>query len=375
MRVVKQEATISTNPEKSDFLTEEGYYTWMDRLEQVRQDPRLEFSVLEMLNLWDLEHPLMSDEHLNSRSRNARKQANNPDFQTTMNLVVRIIEARALLPDSKGRGRNCIAVIEYPQPNGDKSRFETGVVENTLDPMWNQQITLTVNNLMDPITVTVYHRKEKSGLFGDDVRDEFVGCKKLNVQELVSQCAKNGFVDEWYKLNNVDGKDKFRKMPVSGEIRIETEMGGTMDVETFEDNEHLPPALRSLKEIHHRMIKHKVNLKKLFCFLLQCIVRMDICIPETKDITKIPMKKTPYSLTKYGDYILKQFAALWSITDVFRKMKYLDVVFAYFKRQRLHAHALILAYRSLHEGIWRKGTIWLPNYEVIQAFYSFFDCL
>lgn len=145
-----------------------------------------------MLQLWDLDHPLLSEDHIkkSTLSNSAPAQFTPPAFATTVNLVLRIIEARGLPLDSKGRGRNCVVVVEYNPTTGsaaskgkssaavndsEKLRFETNVEMNTVTPMWNQQITLTVHNLSDPVTVVLFHRKEKSGLFGEEVKDEFLG--------------------------------------------------------------------------------------------------------------------------------------------------------------------------------------------------------
>lgn len=367
-RTLKNIGMVAEPPTKQDFLTEEGYYSWMDRTEQIGEDPRLALCVSEMILLWDLDHPFMDESHLQTKSQ---KAAVSKPFQTTLNLVVRIIEARGLLRDSKNRNPNCLTVIEYPQQNlGDKGRFETAVVMDTTTPMWDQQITLTVNNLMDPIQVTVFQRKEKSGIFGDDVRDDFLGCIKLNVQELISASAKNGFIDQWYQLNNTDCKDKYRNRQVAGEIRIEVEMGGVIGEQGAAlDDMNVPQELRQLKELQHRLITYKVNLKTVYYLLISAVVQLDLCIPEGKDITKVNMSKVPYRLSEEGEFVLRQFTKVWSITDVFKKMKFLECIFEFYKRQRLHASALTVAFKSLHEGIWRKGTIWLPNYEVSSFFW------
>ena len=308
----------------------------------------------------------MSEEHLR------KKEVSHfvaPTFATTVNLVIRIVEARGIPRDHKDRGRNCVAVIEFPKngTSGELSRFETCVVPNTTDPDWNQQITLTVHNLADSVTVTVFHRKEKSGLFGDDIKDEFLGAIRLRVQDLVTNTVKNGFIDEWVPLNNQDCKEKYRNKPVTGEIRVEAEMGGILNEQNApgkEDDPTFPADLRKLKEIQHRLITYKVNLKSLYTILCEAVVLLDVSIPPGAELSRIKVKTLSWSLCKKSLFVLNQFGDLWTISDVFRKMKYLELVFKKYQEQTVHCRVVTAAYKTLYEGVWKRGTIWLPHYDV-----------
>lgn len=196
-----------------------------------------------------------------------------------------------------------------------------------------------------------------------------LGCTKLRVQELVTGAVKNGFVDEWLPLNNTDYKDKYRKQSVSGELHIEVEMGGIIsDTDgtgpSASADLAIPMELQQLKDLEHRLITYKVNLKSIYSLLLEAVVLLDLCVASGKDLSKIRVKDQAWFLSREGVLILRQFSQVWTISDVFRKMKYLECVFRKYKEQRLHARVVTAAYKNLYEGIWKRGSIWLPNYEV-----------
>jgi hypothetical protein len=200
-----------------------------------------------------------------------------------------------------------------------------------------------------------------------------LGCIKLDVGTLVSETAKNGFVDRWYKLNNTDsGKDKHKKISVQGEIRIEVEMGGilndsskdTSDVKADPELQPLLNDLEQLNKIQHRLITYKINLKSLYRILIDALIEMDLCVKDGQEIHMLKEDDLHWGLSKDADSILKEFANVWVISDAFRKMKLLESIFHNYKEERIHGRALLAAYKSLYEGIFKRNTVWLPNYEV-----------
>jgi hypothetical protein len=158
--------TSSDIPSKSDFLTEEGYYRYLEETENQGEEPRFEPLLAEMIRLWDIRHPLMSEDHLKpktSSNANDSQASIRKAPQTTVNLVVRVIQAKGL-PQPKDGIRNCFAAIEYPMVDseeGKKKRYETQVCPQSMNPSWDQHITLTVKSLMQPVLVTLYDQTSK----------------------------------------------------------------------------------------------------------------------------------------------------------------------------------------------------------------------
>lgn len=358
---------------KDDFLTEDGYYNWVDSFGTTGFEP----FIVKMLNLWDIRYPLMSEDHLKSKNSGTpgTSQINRtlPAFETTVNLVLRVIEARNLKSDSKGRGRNTFALIKYSnmaaissKSNQGELRYETNIVKSSCDPYWNQEITLTINNLIDPISISVFGLKEKTGLLKGDVKEDFLGSYTLNVQNIISKAAKSGFVNEWFALEDPSGK--YKSKTIGGDIHLEVELAGIsesdkQDAFLDKDNFSYPKELRDLKSLQHRLFTDKVKLKAMYTALLKAIINLEICSSSTETVFSRPIRKTPHRLSSESNMVLGEFARVWMICPMFRKMKYLQFAFNGYKSERIHARSLLQAYRDLYEDVFKHKKIWLPDYE------------
>lgn len=366
----KLEQDLPVEPSKEEFLTADGYYSWLDKCEEIGQDKRLSSVLISMLELWNTDYRLMNDEHIRKKKEKLKIPVKQNNNSTTVNLVVRVLKAKDLKPGSKGKGRNCFAVIEYPKPDGRPGRYETETKSNTLTPEWIEEVTLTVTNLSTPILVSIYHVKEKTGFLGGGEKQEFLGNVALNVQKLVSETVKSGFTVDWYSLNNKDtGLKEHMKQDVQGDVKIEVEMAGITEeaespgAESGHEMSEQELDIKRLRNIQSKLISHKVDLKKLYKVLIEAVVQFDLCIPHDQNILEIKIEDLHWSLTEPGSTVLDEFSRVWVIGTVARKMLYLDTVFEKFKQQRVHSRALLASYRSLYESVWKKKTAWLPEYE------------
>jgi hypothetical protein len=156
-------------------------------------------------------------------------------------------------------------------------------------------------------------------------------------------------------------------------------MGGIEDQQTHQEKElgtkpgkdedlAIDKSLKRLREIHHVLIQYKVNLKSLFAILIRAVITLDV----VREIQNIKIEDLPFALGRRSQYTLQQFAKVWLVGNSYEKMKYMEIAFDKYKEQKIHARALLASYESLYDGVWKKGTIWLPNYEVLYFWFVFF---
>lgn len=181
-----------TNPEKSNFQTEDGYAQWN---EEVRQRfPKVLAQVL-------------TDKFIGIKQPKQRSE-------TKVSLLFKIISATSLLC-KEGKVRDAMASIELSNPNSERKEkerevFNTEVVQSN-DPVWNQHMTLKIKNLTDVVLINVFCKR----------KEEFLGTARINVGDLVSQCARKGIIQQTLVLVAREGKkDRF----AGGEVLIEANL-------------------------------------------------------------------------------------------------------------------------------------------------------
>ncbi|KAI3631391.1 hypothetical protein MIR68_010881 [Amoeboaphelidium protococcarum] len=375
----------------SDFITEDAFYKWLDRAEQKRQSPSFAPIVVEYLRLWDSRYPLLYEEPDESKNQNSRQMNNKrkPGAATEVNVVMRLVQAQGLLPDHKGRPRNCFAVIEFCDHHGQQQRYQTEPVHDSLSPRWNQQVSLTVNDISQSVLISVYNHKEKDNIItGQEVKEEFMGAVRLQYSQVMRDCAKSGFYSQQLQLNSQDApKDKWKQREVSGSILVEVEMTGFADdrasiiqlttpqsqqqYEQIQNQSSSGQAssssasreLARLKQLQHKLISGKINLQSMYKIVLEASIIRDLCVGKDKHIFEYPIKQVAWTLSKKSQAVLDEFARVWLVPAISRLTIYLSIVFSYYQDQRVHARALFHAYHQFYESVYKKGSTWLPEHE------------
>ena len=363
---------------KDDFLTEDGYYSWLDHssADSSGDGATLENVLVDMVKSWDIRYPLLHNPNNASASISGQKAGG---AQTMVNLMVRIMEAQDLPLDSRGKPQNTFALFQYAglptttsastsqsgsRKKQEEIRYQTKVIPASRSPKWNQQITLTIKDLLAPIRIAIMSQKEKSGLFSSgELKEDELGFIELSVAEVVSKVAKKGYMSEWINLRSP-------KVGASvGKLLVEVEMSGIVDrqnapsASVHGDDPSEPRELRRLRAIHHRLITHKVNLKQLYTTLLRYTIYMELCPSSSKQLFDYPLRKVPWKLTQHSLSLLAEFERIFHLSSLFCKMKYLECVFLGYKAGRIHARALLDAYKSVYDDVFRNRRVWLPEHE------------
>lgn len=189
MTTLRNDDTLSPVPE--DFLSRDAYRSW-------RQDMRRSFQ--EVLNKMIKYRFLVRPEP--SRAPESSK------------LYFRVIEARDLV-GKEGRARTTFCDIEYgnlamlSKSKSKRDIFRTEVVEDSLNPRWDQKMTIQVVNQDDQISLQVRDKK-----------DHFLGRVILNMGDLIYRCSQQPehAFQKWYNLEPRDSKNKDKY--VGGQIKI-----------------------------------------------------------------------------------------------------------------------------------------------------------
>lgn len=185
-------------PVVEDFVSEDGYYTWQETIGTSVQEVLCE---------------LLKSRFITKRDKDVKTKQKVTPQGVTIKLFFKIVEARGLLSKDK-KSRDAYCVIEYGNLSEDKKRkdvdaFTTETIAGTNDPIWNQHVTIPTQNLTDKIHLFVMDRK----------KDDFLGCVKLTMGDLITLCAKEGYVRRWHSLIPRDEKKKDKW--VGGEILLE----------------------------------------------------------------------------------------------------------------------------------------------------------
>jgi hypothetical protein len=145
----------------------------------------------------------------------AKEERNAAPQGVTIKMFFKIVEARGLLSKEK-KSRDAYCLIEYGNigDGKDKKReggdsFSTETINGTNDPIWNQHVTIPTNNLTDKVFLFVWDKR----------KDDFLGCVKLGMGDLINLCAKEGYVRRWHSL--VPRDEKKKEKYVGGEILLE----------------------------------------------------------------------------------------------------------------------------------------------------------
>lgn len=130
-----------------------------------------------------------------------------------LDMRFRVIKASGLL-SKDGKPRDTYCNIEYGDlntKNKNREIFRTETIPNSLDPIWNQKMTIPAKSLTQKIQLQVFDRQ----------RDHFLGQAIIPMSELINESVRNGSFEQWYGL---EPDKKHKDKHVGGRILIGAEM-------------------------------------------------------------------------------------------------------------------------------------------------------
>ena len=154
---LRNDNTISPVPE--DFASPDAYRSW-------RKDMRRTFQevLMKMIKYRFLDPPSAQ-----------------PSFEP-VKIFFKVVEARDLV-GKDGRGRNAYCDIEFGDLSAKTKKrdvFRTEVVDDSLNPRWEEKMTIDCNNQEDQILLQV-----------KDTKDHFLGRVSIRMGDLISLCGRS----------------------------------------------------------------------------------------------------------------------------------------------------------------------------------------
>ena len=102
--------------------------------------------------------------------------------------------------------------------------IRTHSVTDDRNPLWNQSFCIDVCHFASELKILVWDE--------DPLRNEFVGCVKFPISDLVIETTK----DDWYDIINEDGSSVYRRI----NIRIQFDSLKTLQNPSYEVESYFP---------------------------------------------------------------------------------------------------------------------------------------
>jgi hypothetical protein len=176
MQTIRNDDTISPVPE--NFTSPEDYSHWQQQMRRSFQE-----IILKLLKYRFISPP------------DPRSQRYQP-----LKIRLTVVQAKDLV-GKEGRARSAYCNIEYGDfGNKIKKReeFRTEVVADSLEPLWNQSMTIEVTSANDEIQIHVV----------DSAKDHFLGEVVIVLDDIAKECRRNGMFEKWKILQQRVGKSK-----------------------------------------------------------------------------------------------------------------------------------------------------------------------
>ncbi|KAI8833020.1 hypothetical protein BC829DRAFT_437351 [Chytridium lagenaria] len=338
-RVLHSDKTLTPTPD--DFAYPDGFTLW----QKVIGGP-LQQVIADLL----IEHHISGPARRALEVSQATKKENSSE--TKVSIFFKVVEARGLVA-KEGRTYDAICKIEHGALHLDHSvsmssskklgvdTFQTNAVQGSTSIVWNQHMKIDVKNIMDRIAVTVW----------DQRTEEFLGIVRLNMGEIMTVCARDGFLSRWYTLVGRDGKS--RDKYVGGEIFLEIHIQDDLFQGSVSEKS---PTDSPAEFLETALINCKINYKSLYRTLLRNCLKLDMgalgTIPEdTSDLLSDESKTT-----------LKVWARKWLIGDAFQCIALVELLFTEYKKYNIPVKPLDTELDSLRKRI-NADPSWLPPYD------------
>jgi hypothetical protein len=253
----------------------------------------------------------------------------------TISIRFRVIEAQGLV-SKDGKSRSPYCNIEYGDLNSkSKNRevFRTETIENSLDPVWNQNMNIETRNIADKIKLEVMDRS----------REHFLGEAIIPMQELITGCARNGRFEKWYDLQPRDRKDKY----AGGQIMV----GATM--KNFDNQERT--TANSYQDIQNTLNSYQVDNRALYRLMVRACLILDLYTPREgrKEV-----------LSYEAVNMLRVWAITWNISEEYLIIGYVQILFEKFKEDLISISDLKTDFELMYSIVKKSSRI--HPYEVCE---------
>ena len=281
---------------------------------------------------------------------------------------VRVIEAKNLaIKDDDGQS-DPYAVVEW-----GRERYETNVINNTLFPLWDQEVTLRIKaSTHKPLKVVVWDKDDEAVMspftkkFWKDEADDFLGQAVFTIEDMLVELRQSPSrrFKKWYDLQK-----RTRRSHVSGAIHLQVTL-----VEDLKDQEEayqlkitqqlnsvVSPPPESVPELVPMVdveepvqsLVHFADYKAVYRHVLKKLVVHDLRIGLGEGV-----------LSRVSESILDEIGERWRLNTFWRDLCYFEVLIAalqdnmsLFGETRTTAqpeaivsvNALIAVYRRLEE--------------------------
>ncbi|RKO97121.1 hypothetical protein CAUPRSCDRAFT_6993 [Caulochytrium protostelioides] len=309
-------------PTADDFLSEDGMTLWKrsvnGRLQQVLSD-------------------LLKYRYVIPQDRAGTGDS------TIAGLQLKVLEARGLV-SKEGRSRDAYCMIELGSVPDDEMAgrsssseshevFMTEPCLGTNHPKWNQHLAIEAKNLTDRVVVTIL----------DKHKDTHLGTARLAMSEIIAHTTRDGTLKRWCPLLPIPkrrDKDKY----VGGEVLIEIAMAD-------QDKRAPKPAIKPpgrgedpTNFLRGQIIQCRVNTRSLYRILLRNVLTLDM----TAKAGQIN-EGTSDLIGPEGDALLRSFARQWSMSEAFRLIAYVELLFIRYKSYQIPTTAFFNAMKMLYD--------------------------
>ena len=328
-------------PLPEDFPTPDGFYYWQQSLGMRLQDVIIEI----------LKEKFITGSR--GRSRSVGLQNALP-----LDIKLRIVEARGLLA-KEGRNRNPFCHIEFGDLDKKKDKrnfevFSTDIIQNTVNPLWNQHVAMTVLSLSNSINLEVW----------DKLKDQFLGRVMLNISELMGTLELEGRVASWYRLErHPKHKDKYVGGEIFLDISCDRMVGLMIALRITKKLQSAQVEQRNPKRnIEERLRSSQLQPKIMYSCLLRSALVLDM------RMTAGPRPGTEGVLSDESKALMRSMGHFWRVSDALQTMMYLELLFKHYREDKIPLEFVLETYDYLREK--QKERNWLSHSEVRLALHS-----
>ncbi|KAJ3061290.1 hypothetical protein HK102_009166, partial [Quaeritorhiza haematococci] len=386
---LRSDPTMTPTPE--DFFSSEGFPQWRQSMNQTTFQEVL----CDLLKARYLD-PTRKKKETTKDAKDSKDSA--AGGGVVVDLFFKVVEARGLLA-KEGKSRDPYIQIAYgplpedfdpstynpkKDPIAGVEMFQTETLPSTLNPVFNQHVTVPAKNLQDRIVLAVWDKR----------KDEFLGLVSVGMSEVITGVAKEGYIRRWYKLGPRSGDKKGKDKYVGGEVLIEAQMkdnGNNPLASNSKSAGRSNPETIGMSELAARasfvqsqLITCKASFKSLYKTLLRNCLMLDMetfASSITPSTIELLSEESKTLLKVYGGRASGGAAggvggAGWAVGDAFQVIAYLELLFEKYKSYEVPENALMNALETVHSMKRKSG--WLSSLEkpilveLLEQMYSYY---
>ncbi|KAI9009533.1 hypothetical protein BC832DRAFT_590887 [Gaertneriomyces semiglobifer] len=309
-------------PGPDDFLSSDGYSLWFQTVGM---------SITEVLT------DLLKARFLESKPE---PETSSEENEKRLEVIFKIVEARGLVA-KEGRSREPYANLEWgPDDERREKRKErkvmrTEAMKDTLNPRWEQAVTIPVENPNHKVMVEVLDKVNQK---------HHLGKVKVSLSEIVPIAQREGVWRRTMQLTGWGRRDKDKY--VGGEIVLEARIKGAR----FPPPEPVRPMKSPLDALLDTMQETTIDPRCLYRRLLTACLALDLNMLQITD-------STTDLLTLESKNLLGLWSRLWGMSECSTVMVYLRQLFEKYKKYEVPMNSLLTAYERVKEGGKSRGWI------------------